>query len=556
MASGDTQPGGDGGDATSAVRTRVSDITLTLLPGRFLGGRWKLAAAVLSACAGFSCSALAPNAPQVDSHAFDQPLLTELGQRYLPRLASAPGQSGFRLLVSGQEAFAARAALAESAQRALDLQYYIVDDDATATVLLEATARAARRGVRVRLLVDDLNAGAHEGRLSILSGQPNVEVRLFNPFATRGSFGLGHVLELLGDGKRLNRRMHNKAWIADGAVAVVGGRNLSDAYFNAAPGSDFADLDVLATGPVVGDMSRSFDHYWNSAWSIPIAAVGSPVPPRSEQERTQLDVAAQATDFRTSEYVRELRKMAFRAAVRSGQVSLVMAPAQVFYNVPPDPSAAEVATPSEVFTALRGAIENAKREVVMVSPYLVPGEKGRELLCALAARRVRVRVLTNSLASTDVAVVHAGYARHRPQLVACGVHLYELRPQGAATSATRIGLSSGARLHSKAIVVDGQIVFIGSMNLDPRSRQLNTELALRIDSDELARQITGLFNEATAPDQAFHVGLDPPGSAQARVHWDAVEDGKPVRYTREPLASAWLRWVLPLLGALAPEELL
>ncbi|HSV84912.1 MAG TPA: phospholipase D-like domain-containing protein [Ramlibacter sp.] len=302
-------------------------------------------------------------------------------------------------------------------------------------------------------------------------------------------------------------------------------------------------------------MSRSFDHYWNSAWAIPIAAVGSPVPSASELEQTRVDVAAQATDFRAGEYVRDLRKAAFGAAVRSGEVALVMAPAQVFYNVPPDPSA-PVLTNSEVFTALRGGIENAKQEVVMVSPYLVPGDKGRELLCALAARRVRVRVLTNSLASTDVAVVHAGYARYRPQLAACGVHLYELRPQGAATSATRIGLSSGARLHSKAIVVDGQTVFIGSMNLDPRSRQLNTELALRIDSDELGRQITALFDEATTPDQAFHVRLDPPGSAQARVHWDAVEAGQPVRYTREPMASAWRRWVMRLLGALAPEELL
>jgi putative cardiolipin synthase len=168
---------------------------------------------------------------------------------------------------------------------------------------------------------------------------------------------------------------------------------------------------------------------------------------------------------------------------------------------------------------------------------------------------VRVRILTNSLASTDVPLVHAGYARYRPQMLACGIELHELRP-GVASPRTRIGLSSGASLHSKAVVVDGELVFIGSMNLDPRSRHLNSELALRIDSRTLGRQMTTLFDDATTLDQAYRVGLDEPGNAKAALHWDAVVDGRPIRYTDEPLASAWRRWFVRLLGRLAPEDLL
>ena len=521
--------------------------------GRLAAAWWRLVAAPVAAWLLAACAGLPEGIPREPSHAFAAPETTALGRSYAPALAGAPGLSGFRLLVSGQEAFAARAALAESAQRALDLQYYIVQDDATATLLLDTAARAAERGVRVRVLVDDLSAVAREGRLAMLADHAGVEVRLFNPFAARGGLGLPQVLEMLGDGRRLNRRMHNKAWIADGAVAVAGGRNLSDTYFDAAPGGGFADLDVLAAGPVVAQLSASFDRYWNSAWAVPIAAAGRPDAHALAATRAQVGV--QLARFRVGDYVRSLRRDAFGDAVRNGNVPLVMAPAEVFLNVPAEPGAPAESEASEVFTEMRRAAEGARRELVLVTPYLVPGEKGQQLLCALAARGVRVRVLTNSLASTDVVVVHAGYARYRPGLVACGVELHELRPQRGADTQRRSGLSSGASLHSKAVVVDGETVFLGSMNLDPRSRQLNTELALRIASAELARQVTALFDEATTPDQAFHVRLAAPG--RSRLHWHAHDAaGAPVHYTREPLATGWRLWVLRLLGTLAPEGLL
>lgn len=503
-----------------------------------------------------ACSSVRFDVPRLPSHALDKPELTALAQSYAPQLSAAPGHSGFRLLAAGPEAFAARAALAEAAQRTLDLQYYIVARDATSTLLLDAALRAAQRGVRVRLLVDDLNVGGRESDLALLAGHANLQVRLFNPFAVRGGFGVARILELLGDSARLNRRMHNKLWIADGAVAVMGGRNLGDAYFNASPENDFADLDVLAAGPVVGEMSRSFDAYWNSDWAVPIAAVVGPAPPRAELEPGWAEMAARAASLRESDYVLALRATAFGARVRHGQLVLVPAPATAHFDVPADPKTAAAETTSAIFPALREVVEKARRELIIVSPYLVPGAKSVAVLCGLAGRGVRVRILTNSLASTDVPLVHAGYALYRPQLLACGVSLHELRPRAAGEQARRIGLSSGASLHGKAIVVDGQTVFIGSMNLDPRSKRLNTEVALKIESADLGRELTTLFDEATTLEQAFRVGLDEPGNADAPLHWQSIEGDRPVRYAEEPLAGAWRRFLSGVLGALAPEELL
>jgi len=499
------------------------------------------------------CASVRYDAPRVPSYAFDQPLQTTLGQEYWPQLASKPDQSGFHLLISGQDAFAARAALAGSAQRTLDLQYYIVSQDITTTVLLYEVLQAAQRGVRVRLLVDDLNVGDRESDLAMLARHPNIEVRLFNPFAERGKFGVGRALELMTDIDRLNRRMHNKLWIADGAVAVAGGRNLGDAYFNASSDDDFGDLDVLAAGPIVGEVSHNFDQFWNSEWAVPIAAIVGPAPQGADRGVSSAEMAARVQGFRDSGYVRTLRENAFGRLVRAGTVPLAVGQAQALYDAPGDPNTDTVETKGPIFPVLREVTVQAKKEIDIITPYLVPGPNGVALLCGAAGHGVRVRILTNSLVSTDVPVVHAGYARYRPQLLACGVELYELRPKDGPVKHMRPGLSSGAKLHTKTMVVDGQIAFIGSMNLDPRSKDLNTEVALRIDSPALGAQLTKLFNESTTLDQAFRVELDQPGNAKAALHWDTVEDHQPVRYDHEPLASPWLRLEVNLLGSLVPE---
>lgn len=505
-----------------------------------------------------ACASVRLDAPRTPSHAIDDPRQTALGSIFARQLAAAaPGQSGVHLLVSGQEAFAARAALAESAQRTLDLQYYIVMRDSTATLLLHRALQAAERGVRVRLLIDDMNTGLGDADLALLAAHPNVQVRLFNPFAIRGLSSLSRAIELLGDGERLHRRMHNKLWIADNAAAVMGGRNLGDAYFDAASdGGGFADLDVLVAGAAVPAISRGFDRYWNSEWSVPVESVVVHAPTDDAKAQALAAMAARAEQFRQGDYVRGVRATELGRRLRAGQLPLVAAHATALHDAPGDPSADVPDKRGAVFPALRQVIEQARREVILVSPYLVPGDRSLQLVCDLTRRGVRVRILTNSLASTDVPAVHAGYARYRPALLACGVQLHELRPSTDRPARARRGLSSGASLHGKAVIVDGRLAFIGSMNLDPRSRSLNTEVALRIDSASLGQRLVALFDEATALDQAFRVELDEPGQPGAALRWTSLEAGQPVRYTREPLASAWRRLLTPIFGWFAPEELL
>jgi putative cardiolipin synthase len=392
--------------------------------------------------------------------------------------------------------------------------------------------------------------------LATLASHPNVQVRVFNAFLHRGPLGISRLLEFFGDSARLNRRMHNKLWIADNAVAVIGGRNLGDAYFHVHGESDFADLDVLAAGPVVAEISRSFDEYWNSEWAVPIAAFMGEPPGARQLDLILSQMAAQAERFRETEYAQTLRTTDLRRLLRSGQFPLVPAKATALYDTPAKPQAESAEHQGHIFSALRNVVEAAQQEVILISPYFIPSERGMGMLCTLTRRGMRVTVLTNSLASTDVPAVHAGYARYRPRLLACGVKLHELRPGATRTGGARLGLSSGASLHVKAIVVDRKVVLVGSMNLDPRSRQSNTEVAMLIESALLGEQLGALYDEAVSLDQAFRVELTEPGNENAALVWAGREEGKPVRYTSEPLASWWRRIVSGLFGALTPEELL
>ncbi len=333
-----------------------------------------------------------------------------------------------------------RAALAEAAQRTLDLQYYIVAPDATGTLLMYRALRAAQRGVRVRLLIDDLDVGDRDADFATLAAHPNVQVRVFNPFARRSPTGLSRVLDYLSDGTRLNRRMHNKLWIADNAVALIGGRNLGDAYFNADGQSNFADLDVLAAGPVVAEASHSFDAYWNSEWSVPIQAFTGQAPGAVQVEQLMTALAARAAAFRDTDYARALRATDLGLLVRSGRLALIPAHATVLYDPPAKLVAQTTDQGGHVVSKLRRAIETAQQELVLISPYFVPQERGVGLLCELTRRGVRVRVLTNSLASTDVAAAYAAYARYRPRLLACGVSLSELRPSVVGSGQAAPGL--------------------------------------------------------------------------------------------------------------------
>jgi putative cardiolipin synthase len=504
------------------------------------------------------CATLPREVPVRTSHAWEHPEETALGRDYAQQLADHPDESGFHVLDDGREAFLARAALAASAESTLDLQYYYVGEDATADILLYRILLAADRGVRVRLLVDDLYAARRDFDLATLTAHPNIQVRVFNPFSIRGPPGLPKLLEFLGNEERLDQRMHNKLWIADNAVAIFGGRNLADPYFAAGRSNNFADLDLLAAGPVVRELSRGFDDFWNSDAVVPTEAFLSEPPGKDALASVRAALEADLERFRDSDYARAMREAAASGFVRARNFTLTPGVAEALWDLPEkvhdrnNPS-----EPSEVRARVHALVASAKREVILITPYYIPAGPGLATLAELAKRGVRVRVLTNSLASTDVPVAYGAYARYRGRLLADGVEIHELRPEPEArpSGAKRIGLSA-ASLHAKAIVVDRSTVVVGSMNLDPRSRLHNTEVAVVVDGPVLAERLGELFDSAVLPENAFRVALSDPGRADSQPVWTVKGNGKTVRYEKEPLAGFWRRAAASLLGAFVPEDLL
>ena len=518
-----------------------------------------LGLAVIVTLMSAACTTPRLDVPRPISEAWLRPEETALGRSVVEQITLHPGQSGIYPLVSGMEAFSVRASLAESAERTLDLQYFIVREDTTTQLLLYRVLRAAHRGVRVRLLIDDLDAAGKDFDLASFAAHPNIEVRAFNPFASRGPLGLSQLLEFLGDPARLNRRMHNKLWIADNAIAIVGGRNLGDEYFDAHGEVNFSDLDMLAAGSVVRDISRSFDDYWNSEWAVPIEAFVATPLGAEQLAAFERVLEARLESFRDTDYARILRETRLGLQLRSGQLPLIPADAIALYDPPAKISRSDAdAAPRQIFASrMRPIVDAVQREVILISPYFIPSDEGIAVLGAVARRGVRVRVLTNSLASTDyVPLAYAGYARLRARLLATGLELYEMRPEPRdAGGSRRPGASSGAYLHTKAIVVDRRHVVIGSMNLDPRSRLHNTEVAVLLESTELGGRLGTLFDEAVRPARAFRVERAGRGQ-ETELVWVTEEAGKEVRYDREPLAGFWRRLLAKLLGAFAPEDLL
>lgn len=522
----------------------------------------RVLAAICVAAGLAGCATPLRDVPRTVTQAWQEPGQTPLGQAAALQLAPHPGQSGFYLLESGMDALSMRAGLAESAQRTLDLQYYTLHEDATIQLLIYRVLRAADRGVRVRLLLDDIYAAGKDLDLAALSGHPSIEVRLFNPFTQRGKLGLSRLLEFLGDTPRLNRRMHNKLWVADNVAGIIGGRNLGDVYFDAATSLNFSDLDLLAVGPVVKDLSRSFDDYWNSPLAVPVEAFVARAPDGRGLASFERRLEQHLEGFRDTVYARTLRETRLGLQLAAGRLPLVAANA-VALSDPPSKAqpGADDAVPGEpnqaIFSAqLRAVVEAARDEIIVISPYFIPSDAGLRMLEAIVRRGVRVRIMTNSLASSDVPVVHAAYAPLRPRLLAGGAQLYEMRPKDLPDSRRnwRPGAST-ASLHTKAIVVDRRQVLIGSMNIDPRSRELNTENAVLLDSPVLGQRLGAQFDQAAQPEYSFSVRADPSPSSVSGLEWIATDNGQPVRHTSEP-AGLWRRALSKLLGVFAPEDFL
>ncbi|CAB3802663.1 phospholipase D family protein [Pararobbsia alpina] len=457
---------------------------------------------------------------------------TRLGRAIAAQLSAHAGLTGIDPLVDSRAAFAARVNLARAAQRTLDVQYYIWRNDLTGILLLEELHEAADRGVRVRLLLDDNGIPSSlDEILAALDAHPNIEVRLFNPFAIRRPKATG----FLPDFSRLNRRMHNKSFTADSAATIIGGRNIGNEYFGATDGVVFADLDVLAVGPAAADVARDFDRYWASASSYPARQILSPAAldrldalgQRARKLQWDPAAAAYVDAIRETPDVRELLEstLPFEWA-RTRMIS--DDPAKVLNRAPPT---------TLVLSQLREILGDPERELDLVSPYFVPAETGTRYFTQLASSGTRVRVLTNSLEATDVVAVHSGYARRRVELLNAGVELFELRrsPHNSDSNEESTGVlgSSGSSLHAKTFAVDGKRVFVGSLNFDPRSANLNTELGFVIDSPELARRIESIFS-TLGPQLAYFVRLDSNGN----LYWLEQRGNAVVRHDTEP-HSAW-----------------
>lgn len=478
-----------------------------------------------------------PDYPRTVSTAFEGFASTRLGQFFGPAADEHPGLSGFGLLGHGREAFIVRLALADLAERSLDMQYYTWDGDTTGRIVVDHVMKAADRGVRVRLLVDDPFYKASDSVKACLDAHPNVEIRLFNPLKNRR----WSILDFIFDFGRVNRRMHNKLMVADNAAAIVGGRNIGDIYYGVNTIANYRDLDVLAVGPVIRELSGVFDQYWNSHSTVPIAAIVGRAHGTADLDGilVRLRAAIAAADY-PYPIDQDLDELVAQSAELCD--NLVWAHGRIVADDPE--SIARGKESDDVIEFIRGRIATLKEELLVESPYFVLPPGAQATVKALHERNVRVRVLTNSLASNDMLPAHSGYAKTRRRLLENGMELYELRPD---TDAFRPGWSllsgrSPAALHTKAMAFDGEAVFIGSFNLDPRSAVINTEAGLYIESPELAKKLTAYMATGVVPATSYHVLLDPNGA----IVWETVRDGKRVRYQDEPETGFRRRFVADL----------
>jgi putative cardiolipin synthase len=491
------------------------------------------------------CATLEPRPPIPVQQALPAGDTTELDRLIGAAEAAHPGESGFRLLREGPEAFAIRARTAQLAERSLDLQTYIWNADGTGTMLAWLILSAADRGVKVRLLVDDMDARGKNYGFAALDAHPDIEVRMFNPFSSRTGT-LGFMFEAIGSFERINRRMHNKTWIADNRVAVAGGRNLGDEYFGASEAVNFTDLDFAMVGPVVRDASASFDKYWNSDSAYPMSTLvpaGTISPEALETLRSQLSKALEHAN--ESRYADELRRNDAVQRLISGDWPMSWSAEYRFVSDDPAKVLGKQSGigGSQVLEFLWPVLKEVGTSLSVTSPYFVPGEAGVDGFVAIHRRGVDVGILTNSLAANDVAMVYGAYSRARKPLLEGGVKLWEMKPTpGTKVQSSMFG-SSGASLHTKALTADHRATFVGSYNLDPRSTSLNCEQGVYVVSPEIAATMEQIFRVDTSPEHAWALSLE-----DGDLRWS---DGS-ATYESSPEASAgrrfqaWLARVLDL----------
>lgn len=530
--------------------------------------------ALVLALAASACASLPQDVERRPSSALADWQATPLGQ-VTARSSPDPALSGFHLVSSGEEAYGTLVTLADRATRTLDLQYYIVAADESSREILRHVRAAAERGVHVRLLVDDLHSDGKDPAFLRFARHPNIEVRYFNPFPGGRFSKATRFLSSLTDVRRVNRRMHNKVFIADNALAMTGGRNIGNAYFLRAPDTNFVDLDVIVAGPAVRRLSEAFDRYWNSEFAFPVeslareqqpgrpgAAPGMPASSPGGPEQALVDEAAQ----REAERKRlEASGMTAPARIdpgksflalelsKGGKLPLDWARASVLVDDPAKVSPDKLQdSDGSLIDEFAKMVNSAREEVILITPYFVPGERGVQWLTGLSARGVKVRVLTNSLAATDSPIVHVGYKRYRKDLLRGGVELHELKTRlNRQQRAVGDFKSSQASLHVKAAVVDRTHLFVGSMNLDPRSVTQNTETGIIVENARLAGRVAQLFSGAIG-ENSWRVQLSPEG----KVQWVDGSGKDAVVLDTEPDTKWSERIWVDVLAPFTPEELL
>ena len=495
---------------------------------------------VLSGCASISL-----DVPRVPSTAIVDTADTTFGRDVSAWASNHDGLSGFYPLSAGMDAFAARLAIIEGAEKSIDAQYFLMKDDVAGHIFAAELLAAADRGVRIRFLLDDVFSTIADEELVILDQHPLIEVRLYNPTSRKGFF----YLNFLGDFKRANRRMHNKSLTADSQITIVGGRNIADEYFELKDDQEFIDFDVIAAGTVAAEVAETFDLFWNDQRAFPVQALDY----RFDDADINSVRGEIASDFANrSESVYALTfESTLVADLMAGLIPVYAADYDVVTDLPEKLDAVSGADLHELATRIVELAENAKSEIIIVSPYFVPLDSGVEFWRRIVDRGVRVVVITNSLASTNHVPVHSAYAKYRKDLLRAGVEIYEARAD-AVDQRSSVGETTPDKLtlHSKALVFDRADFFVGSLNLDPRSIDLNAEMGIVIKSEAMSGElISRIFEELD--EFTYRVEIDDDGN----LSWHGTVDGKDIVETSEPLTSGWLRFKAWLMKIVPDKQL-
>jgi putative cardiolipin synthase len=468
---------------------------------------------------------------------------TRLGREVAKWEQRHGGLSGFYPLRNGTDAFGARLVLIDRAERAIDAQYFLAKPDSAGFVFAVKLLEAADRGVRVRFLLDDVFTSVEDRTLILLDEHPNIEVRLFNPVGRRGIYYLNYLFDF----NRANRRMHNKSFTVDNQVTVFGGRNIADEYFDLKTETEFRDFDMLAIGSVAGDISKTFDLYWNHQFSVPMEAFENP-DGTEDLASTRAGISGDKLATATTIYQRSVNSPLVQDLI-DDRVAAFPATGEVITD-DPEKLLNKVSQDHQILaTRMAEVVASAESEVVVVTPYFIPGDSGLEFWRRVLDKGVRVVILTNSLASTNHVAVHAGYARYRQDLIQAGVELYELKVSAAEAANSREESNfDSITLHTKAAMVDRRFSFIGSLNLDPRSIDINTEMGVLIDSPDLARTLAEPFFE-WLPRASYRVEIDEHG----KLIWRGITGEREVIEKGEPQAGAWRRFKA-FLSRILPES--